>query len=299
MKKIIWMFLLCFVLLIIPSKTLYADESFAISKLNHSLVFDKYKEDCLYAIYSDKEDVEFVKGESSNNKVVTVEIEDGELNVEPVGKGTCNVTVTDEDGSTEVIKVTVTENYYKGYIEDELDQVTYIDRHWYGSRKLFIHTLSNCKGSIKIGKDTYKFTIGSSGEKYVKLKKTYKLNQKVYLMIEKDGVKFTTWEEISSNTYSVRVKGSKKKLKVYFLNLHKGDVITVKHRGKTYTKKIKKNYDCKKKAFTFRTRKKVRKNGDEIKVTIKNKSKKKLDSNYYTLRNGSCDRDDDDDDDQP
>jgi len=66
--------------------------------------------------------------------------------------------------------------------------------------------------------------------------------------------------------------------------LHKGDTVKLKYGGKTYQKKIKKNYDIKEAKLTFTLKKKLKKNS-KITVIFYNTFNQKLGSESISLKN--------------
>ena len=90
--------------------------------------------------------------------------------------------------------------------------------------------------------------------------------------------------KLASGTWVPKASGKKKKLTLTVSNPHKGDVVKVTYKGKTYSKKIKKDKDGKLYKVTFTLKKKLKKNSS-FKVVILNKDKKKLDSENIKLTN--------------
>ena len=282
-KKILMGLLLMGLFIIFPVNALAAGD-IDVSKMD-SITLSELEDGQVYCLRDGSHILEILNVASSNEKIATVEIYDDFCNsfmIFAKGTGTCNITITDERNCKKTVKVIVTPDFFK----EQMKSSICVGDLFYGSRKITVESVPNCTGVLKIRKDKYKFTIGSSGEKTIKLKRLYKLNEKATITLKKGGVTVTLKYKIESNTNSVSIKGSNKKLKLKVYNLHKGDIIKLKHRGKTYRKKITRNYSGKKKVFSFKTKKKVRRQGDTIKVTIYNKSKKKLDSMTFTLHDG-------------
>ncbi len=284
MKKKILMGLLLIGLFIILPRDVLAAENIDVSKMDSITVSD-LEDDQAYCLKDGNTVLEILSVASSNEKIATVDFYDDFCNsflIFAKGTGTCNITITDERNCKKTVKVIVTPDFFR----EQMKSSICVGDLFYGSRKIEVECFPNCTGVLKIRKDKYKFTIGASGEKTIKLKRLYKLNEKATITLKKCGVTATKKYKIESNTNSVSIKGSGKKLKLKVYNLHKGDIIKMKHRGKTYRKKITRNYNGKRKVFSFKTKKKVLSQGDIIKVTIYNKSKKKLDSTTFTLRDG-------------
>ena len=217
---------------------------------------------------------------SSNEKVASVRtINYGILVIDPVGAGTAVITVTGEDSSTTKLDVTVTEAYFANSLKDS-SSVWYC---WYGNKKLEVSSQPGTKCTLKVGKEKHSFKIGSKGYANVKLKKLYKIGTKITCTFKKGKYSATFKDKISSVTWFESVSAKKKTVKVTCYTLTKGDVIKLKYKGKTYTKKIKKS-----KAYStvkFKVKNKVKKNA-KLKITIKNKYKQKLYSEAVVLDNG-------------
>ena len=291
--RLLFTALLLAIIWMVPQKTLAKDP---VKFMNSSVVFSGL---------SDEEDAYFynngyeatnyaaiVDWKSTNEKVATASIEPWAMSIEPVGVGECDVTAIDEDGNEATIHVTVKNKY----IVKKLEHLTFIGDAWYGTKKLTIESALGASGKVVIGKDTYKFKIPKKGEEEyhsfasttVKLKKVYKLNAKatVSLTVKSNGVKCTYKKKVklASATWVPNASGKKKKLTLTVSNPHKGDVVKVTYKGKTYSKKIKKNKDGKLYKVTFALKKKLKKNSS-FKVVILNKDKKVLNKETLKLTN--------------
>ncbi|OLR54930.1 hypothetical protein BHK98_01840 [Hornefia porci] len=205
----------------------------------------------------------------------------------PVAPGTCTVTAYGADGGKLSFPVTVKE----AYIKVKLMYSSHMDTFYYGTRKIYVETLPGAKITLKAGKDKYKAVKANKlGSACVKLKKTYKLKTKVSAVVNYKGISVTLKDKVKSGTefFDVRAtKKSPKKLKVRIDNPHKGDVVYVKYKGRTYSVKVRKNYDRHQKIFTFKLKKALKKNS-RLTVWIVNKDKKTLEkktsfklSNWY------------------
>ena len=290
MKKKLGVLLFLLILMGLPAAAFAADQ-FDISKTS-ALTFKTFRNDEPLYLVMDSDWGLFKSVTSSNEDVVSAWItgDEDKVVVEAEGLGSATIKVTDENAKSKEIKVTVTTDYIAGKLKDE----TSIFYFHYGSKKIVIEGPAGMTGTLKIGKDTYKVSMGASEEKKIRLKRRYKLNEKITLKLKWKGISFTKKTRISSatNTWSVRKDG--RSLKVECWNTHKGDRIIVKHRGKTYTQTVPKDYDQKGRMFTFRTKKSIRSNNEKIEVIIRNKDKKKLDRYKFILKNGK-DRIDEDD----
>ncbi len=293
MKKygVFWM--ICLILLLVPAGVVYARES-KISQTS-SISFKVAEDGETYYVYKDGDWAAFASVVSSNVNVAAVECShDGDFFwVEAVKNGTCTITVSDEDGKKKDIAVSIT----KAYVSERLAYETLISNGSYGTKEITIETRPYCSGTMKIGKDTYKVSTGRYGEKTIKVKRRYKLNEKILLNLKWKGISYKFKDKIRSSTHSWTVKKVKKSLKVQVNNLHKGDVIIVKHKGKVYKKKIPKDYAGDYKYFLFRVKKPISSTGDKVVVKIKNKAGQKLDSYTYVLKKGFAEVEEDDLDD--
>ena len=198
------------------------------------------------------------------------------INIMPQGEGQCIITVTGKDGGVLTIPVKVTSGYTKEHLWENSDIDTY-----YGCKKLEMFSLEGAKVTVKVGKDKYgTYSIGSSTEKTIKLKRVYPLGTKITAAFKYKGVQATVTKKIGSRTAFDIVKSgrtSPKKLKVHCTALHKGDVVKVKYKGKVYSSpKVRKNYNFQKWAWvTIKVKKKFTKSS-KMTVWIVNKDKKQL-----------------------
>ena len=215
---------------------------------------------------------------------------DGHISITPKKAGTATVTVTGDDSSTATIKVTVTEKYMKGAIS----HFTSLYNNTYGAKRLYVWTDASATGTVKVKGKTYKIKTAKADDisnivrRTIKLKSPTKIKMgtKIYLKVKYNGVTYKKTYKFVSGTSFDNVKASGKKIKADFFNLHKGDKIKIKYKGKTYTKKIKKNYPNKNKAYTFKVKKKVSKSAT-LTITITNKYKQTLEKQKIKLVNGT------------
>ena len=293
LRRLFTALLLLAVIWIVPQKTLAKDP---IDFIASSVEFDSLadEEDAFFYAsgYGEKDYPDIVDWESTDEKVATATIETGSITIHPVGVGECDVAAIDEDGNKTTIHVTVKEKY----IVKKIEHLTNIADVWYGTKKLTIESALGASGKVVIGKDIYNFKIPEKGEEEyysfatttVKLKKVYKLNAKatVSLTVESNGVKctYTKKVKLASGTWVPKASGKKKELTLTVSNPHKGDAVKVTYKGKTYSKKIKKDKDGKLYKVTFALKEKLKKNSS-FKVVILNKDKKVLDEETLKLTN--------------
>lgn len=262
------------VLLAMPSAAYAAPIGFT----QESFTFINAEDDGAWFFTKD-DSVDIASAVSSNEKVASVRsASPGILVIDPVGVGTAFITVTGTDSSTTKLEVTVAEKYFSNCLKDR-SNISYC---WYGSKKLEVSSQPGTKCALKVGKEKHSFKIGSKGYATVKLKKVYKIGTKVTCKFTKGKYSAKLKDKITSITWFEFVEAAKKTVKVGCIEVHKGDVVKLTYKGKTYTKKIKKN----KSYYTvkFSLKKKVKKNA-KMKIAIKNKYKQKLYSEKITLNN--------------
>ncbi len=297
MKKhnIICLMLMLFLSILIPAKSVQAKEPVKFD--TDSLTFTSREQESSGDNYfwnggsgpaSDNHE-DIVKVKSTDEKVAWANFEPFSMTINPVGVGTCDIIATDAKNNTATIHVTVKPSY----ISSNLKLTTSLDNTWYGSKKIVVWSEPGATGKLTIGKKTYKFTIPKSSDgtpmkKTVKLSKVYKLNTKIKctVTVKSNGTKVSAKisDKFGPGSWVMGAKGKKKNLTLTIFNLHKGDVVKVKYKGKTYTKKIRKDKDNKNSKVTFKLKKKLTKNA-LFTVTINNKDKKKLDKEKLTLTN--------------
>ena len=291
LRRLFTALLLLAVIWIVPQKTLAKEP---IDYIASSIEFDSLddEEDAYFYGPAGTDYLDIVDWESTNEKVATANIQRWSIDIKPVGVGECDVSAIDEAGNKTTIHVTVKPRY----IVKKIEHLTNISNVWYGTKKLTISSALGASGKVVIGKDTYKFKIPKKGEEEyhsfasttVKLKKVYKLNAKatVSLTVKSNGVKCTYKKKVklASATWVPNASGKKKKLTLTVSNPHKGDVVKVTYKGKTYSKKIKKNKDGQLYKVTFALKKKLKKNSS-FKVVILNKDKKALYKETLPLTN--------------
>lgn len=235
-------------------------------------------------VKSDNEDIAYAKVSGDPGSWVDVNAE---------GVGSCTITVIGTNDQEINIPVKVTTGWAKSMLKSEAD-INYV---YYGNRKIEINAFKGATGTLKVGSDKYTFkALDKSGRKTITLKKVYKLNTKVTCEFKWKGAKYTKSRKIISWTDVESVTSSKKKPKkvaVSFFYLHKDDTVKLKYGGKTYQKKVTKDYDKKSAKFTFTLKKKLKKNS-KITFTFYNKYKQKLGSETIQLKNWDYDISDED-----
>ena len=243
--------------------------------------------------FTKDDSVDIASAVSSNEKVATVRtFSTGILVVDPVGEGTAFITVTGTDSSTTKIKVVVSKNYFPNCLKN-VSNVWYC---WYGNKKLEVSSQPGAKCTLKIGKEKHSLKIGKKGYATVKLKKVYKLGTKITCEFTHGKYSVKLKEKVFSATGFDGVSASKKTVRVDCYELHKGDVVKLTYKGKTYTKKVKKGKSYSTVKFSLKS--KVKKNS-KMKIVIKNKFKQKLcsekiklDGWHYTVKDGEEDEGD-------
>ena len=172
----------------------------------------------------------------------------------------------------------------------------------YGSTKLYVHAFGDTKIKIKInGKNFSGNTVvfDTTGKEAIKLPKVYKVGTKItcyrtYRYVKDDDSKATV--TLPTVAYKIGKKSyvtqadlltGGKAIQIRLENVHKGDVFNLYYKGKTYTKKIKKNYpkdkgEC---IFTINLEDKMY-NSSAFKAKITNKYKQVLYNRKIQLKDG-------------
>lgn len=159
----------------------------------------------------------------------------------------------------------------KNQLKDEVS----LECNWYGSKKLEVYAEPETKGTITISGKTYKYDLQDKSKATIKLKKVYPLRTSIKLKANNYGVTITKSYKFKNETWLSSAFITGKKVEADCFNLHKGDVVKLTFKGKTYTKKITKNFDNRKKTVVFKLKKKPAFDA-KMKVVIVNKSKKNL-----------------------
>ena len=227
--------------------------------------------------------------------VATIEEDEGpygmgwSFKICPYSVGTCTFKALDDNGKTiGTVKVIV-----KQEAVDELfkwDNVMNA-RFPYGDKYLIIGDESRWEGTeydLTIDGDSYSGTVDSTGK--VPLDKIYPFRTivtgKIWNNVDPNRsstYEFSTDPEFALTCYcNVDVRATakqknKKKVKIYAKDVHIGDVIKVTYAGKTYTKKVTKNFTDKTMTYTVKMKKKM-KNKKWIKFKVTNKFKQEI---YY------------------
>ena len=237
-----------------------------------------------HSFYKEEGAEKAVSFETTNKNVAYAEADqnmfESRVNLIPVGPGTCTITITGSEGGKISFPVTVETKYFKQRLEDYID----ISEDIYGSKRMVVETFSvkGVKVSLKVGKKKYKAKKTNSDYKAVfKLAKVYPLNTKYNLTLSYKGITIKRKGKFSSGTwvdeYAKVNKKSPKKVSLSVLNLHKGDVVKVKYKGKTYSSsKFKKNTKFGKTVTVTVKVKKNFKSSSKFRVWVVNKDKKRL-----------------------
>ena len=227
--------------------------------------------------------------------------EDGKCEIVPMGPGTATLTLTDENGKTLTETITVKEDYFSAYLKSKtayknigqvgiyhspLEDSAYTNsKISYGDSFQQVFSRYGTKVTLKLKGKTYKGTTDHSHLcTFTKVKSLYKLGTTGKLILEFGPAKITKNVKIASETIisPVPIKPNAKKGSFYVDNLHKGDVVTIKVGGKTVkTIKVKKHYY--EKRYSFKTRKKMKKN-TKVQYIVKNKYKQTLKKKTYKVR---------------
>ena len=209
---------------------------------------------------------------SSAPKIIEVEKSFGYIILKPHAVGSAVITVTGVDGSTATLNVSADVPYFKHRLKE---RTRFTDESWYGTPKVEMFSEPGAKGTLTAGKDKYNVTFNKYGRARVKLKRVYKIDTVLKLKVKWNGASASTKSKLFSNTLLSEAKATKKTIKLVTWNVHKGDVISLTYGGRTYTKKVKKSCDRKRKTYTFKPKKAVKKNSS-FSYKIVNKYKQVL-----------------------
>ena len=188
-------------------------------------------------------------------------------------------------GVHRTLQVTVDKSYMNAKLNDE-SKLGYI---CYGLSKVKAKSWKGATVKLKIGSKTYsKKTDATSGKVTIPLSKVYKMDTKMTATFTKDGYSASQKYVFGNGTFMVKATAKKKTIKVKCFNLHKGDIVKLKYKKKTYSKKITKNYHQKNKVVTFKVSKKV-KPKNTFTVKIFNKYKQPHHKVKWKVRKGTTD----------
>lgn len=230
-------------------------------------------------ITDDSEQISSAQGYDTS--ILQVEVKPDHLHITVFGDGKTTIAVIGAQGGLFAMDV----NVEAGFMEQSMKGMMDLYRNWYGTKKIEVSGRKGTYGTLTVGKDKYTIkTIGEAGYRTVKLKKRYKLGTKISLTMKYGAYSAKKTGKIFSATGFNEVDGKKKTVKVRTYNLHKGDVVKISYKGKTYKKTIKKDYDNKEKTIKFKVKHKVKKTA-KFTVTIKNKAKKVLYKDTIKLKN--------------
>lgn len=173
------------------------------------------------------------------------------LHVHPLKAGSTTITVTPPAGDPIQIPVTVSSSYFKtalannSYFSFKDDDEEFNNMLVYGERKYTgSDTVPNAKITVKCGKQTINTTADDKGDFSFTLKKIYKFKTKGWIKYTaggatyKENLKVSCGSTIKHKQGNYKSKGTKTRIAFKVKNLHKGDKITVKINGRSYTKKI-------------------------------------------------------------
>ena len=200
----------------------------------------------------------------------TVEEEEGPygmrwgFKIHPYSIGTCKFTALNENGEaiggiTVTVKQSAVDDIFKW-------ENAYHSVFPYGEKYLILGSDNRWEGTkydLTIDGDSYQGELDSTGK--IELNRIYPFDTVVTGMIwndfdpnRKSSYTFPTDEEDALTCYcNVEVRATakqknKKKVKIYCTNVHDGDVIKVTYAGKTYTKKVTKNFTDKTMTYTVK-----------------------------------------------
>ena len=285
-QRSILLFLLLSFALLIPCRAVWASP---VQFETASVTFRHSGDEEEGWVYITEGSDEIAEAWSTDDDVATVRCDKKYVSIDPMGVGECDAVAKDVNGKTAEVHVKVENSYMADYLKDS----TCLYNTWYGTKKIVVDSIPGATGKLKVGNKTFKFTIPKTTKhptmvKTVNIKKVFKLNTKVICTIsmKSNGKKVTTTlkDKLAAGTSVQDAKGKKKTLTLNIFNLHKGDTVKVKYKGRTYTKKITKDKDNKNSKVKFTLKKKLTKNASFTYIII-NKDKKQLIKEKLTLTN--------------
>lgn len=222
----------------------------------------------LQYVYITSEESSVVSVKSSNKKVATAEMGDGKyygILITAKKPGKTKVTVKDNLGRTNVIKVSVDKKWPKYNLENRTNAY-----HYYGSDKISVYSKPGAKVTVKINNKTYTAKIGKSGHKDIKVKSLYKLRTKMLITAKlgKDTIKKKYKVTSSTNGYMGRIWSCQYTIPINLYNITKGDKVIITVGGRDYKRTM--NYSAKSTQIVFTTRY-TNRNYSSIRIRIKNK----------------------------
>jgi len=243
-------------------------------------------------------------GDSTDPDVVEIaQVYDTGIRVRPCGIGTSTVSLYDgnlPEDSEHWFKIDITVT--KEGMMKAAGNAAYIDDQslGYGTDKLLLNGYGGTRFNITInGKSFDEVYFETAGEQTLKLPKVYKVGTKIICERTYDYIDdedYTKNVSLPTETYKInkqsyvtqaKLATGGKKIRISLENVHKGDVFNLYYKGKTYTKKITKNYpkDDGEYAFVIRLKDKMYKNS-AFKAKITNKYKQVLYNRKITLKDG-------------
>ena len=261
--------------------------SFAAIKLETNSYTFKKGSPHIGSVYTDISSYIFIEDAKSNDpNIVTIQsYGDQFVHFKPVNVGTCYITVKGDDGTTTNVKVTVTKEFLNTY----LTYGVHLNDNHYGTKKMQVcveEAVDGLPAKVIIGNDTYNIKkLTASGNNNVKLKRRYKLNTPVKVIITDGNRSGTSNLKIESDTSLTKIVASGKKAKITVWNVHKGDILSFKYKGKTYKKKFTSDKNMRNYTFTLNMKKSLSKNA-KFTVRIKNKYKQTLTKQKVKLKKG-------------
>lgn len=198
-------------------------------------------------VTSDSCDIASINVPNESKKYISVRIDDTGRSLWVKGKavGSCTFSVVGDEGQPNPQPKPVTVTVKKEYFNTKLKCQSYVYDISYGTTTLKFYSWPNTSVKTVIGSDTYSVTVGAGGTGKIKLKKVYKLGAIAKTTYTNGAYSATRKHTFYSDTELLKAVAKKKTIKVKCYDLHKGDVVKLKYKKKTYSKKITKNYNDK------------------------------------------------------
>ena len=219
-------------------------------------------------VYITSEESSVVSVKSSNKKVATAKKGDGKyygVLITAKKPGKTKVTVKDNLGRTNVIKVTVDKKWPKYNLKNRTSAY-----HYYGSDHLTVYSKPGAKVTVKINNKTYTAKIGKKGMKEIKVKSLFKLRTKIKITAKLGKNTVTNKNKVYSATGGSmgRIWSCQYTIPISLRNITKGDRVIITVGGRDYKREM--GYSAKNTQIVFTTRY-TNRNYSSIRIRIKNK----------------------------
>jgi hypothetical protein len=235
-------------------------------------------------IYATDKSSAFSKVTSADPKVATVSalqtnrFSESFVLVYPKKAGNTYITMTDINGLTTKMLVTVSE----GYFPKNLKSCTSVHMY-YGSTNNVFYTKPYAKVRLTIAGKTRIKTASKYGKVVFKISKIYKIGQKYTVKVYWHKIKISLTEKIRSNSpsaYHDTIRSCESYVPFYFKNVTRGDKVTLYIGNERHSFTVP--YTTSKYHHKFYTKYTMR-HYNSMRIVIKNKYKQKMYSNTFYI----------------